>query len=592
MSQSRIITTPNSMSASGYDNTTSIRRQSGHLSPQQRVVDAAITGTRKRTRGTTMCKNIWGLQDGERIPILINQYGQPIGKNASRLGYFLGVLARKATYAPLQYEDWRLMPETHKTEMWNMVQEKFDINILAKPWVLTSLDNKWKNFKATVKREWTKRKIRDKRVCNDDWEWLLKFWNTDKAKKRESVAKDNRNSVPSAHTMGTKSYARTRAEMKQSRPDKSEPSRVEVYIQSHVRADGKPLNDKVAEIIAKLKDVMQSNTAPLDESGELDLLAQAMGKKKCKHNITYGLGSLHGTKNSRMSIVKEALVAKNNAEERERRVQEEMAKMMEKQEKILMLLQRSNPHINLNEIMDSTNQEDDDLTQGENYNDDLTHGGNYNDDDLTHGGNYNDDDLTHGGNYNDDDLTHGGNYNDDVQVEEGNNMGIGPLFPLTQSSPTTLQSQSQDVPNCILDTFLPLYRNLPPKASSSIPINKGTGQKHVRDPRMNEMDAVRDQQNELDTPSQEISFVILKSLQNPDHDVAKGCIMSKQSKTVVGDKELGEGFYEIFVEIPIKASEPLVRPYGSFQTIGDVVGQTIAWPSFFEFEIRATRNED
>ncbi|CAN1751953.1 hypothetical protein LINPERHAP1_LOCUS4512, partial [Linum perenne] len=57
--------------------------------------------------------------------------------------------------------------------------------------------------------------------------------------------------------------------------------------------------------------------------------------------------------------------------------------------------------------------------------------------------------------------------------------------------------------------------------------------------------------------------------------------MSKNSKDVVGDKELGEGFYEIFVEIPIKVNEPLVRPYGSFQTIGDAVGQTIAWPSFF-----------
>ncbi|CAN1226146.1 hypothetical protein LINPERPRIM_LOCUS2623 [Linum perenne] len=69
-----------------------------------------------------MCKEIWGLQDGERINILINQYGQPIGKNATRLGFFLGVLARKATYAPLRYEDWRLMPENHKNEMWNMVQ--------------------------------------------------------------------------------------------------------------------------------------------------------------------------------------------------------------------------------------------------------------------------------------------------------------------------------------------------------------------------------------------------------------------------------------------------------------------------------------
>ncbi|CAN1852206.1 hypothetical protein LINPERHAP1_LOCUS40557 [Linum perenne] len=260
-----------------------------------------------------------------------------------------------------------------------------------------------------MKRQWSKKNIRDKRVCNDDWEWLLEFWKTDKAKKREIVAKDNRNSVPSAHTMGTKIYARTRAEMKQSRPDKSEPSRVEVYIQSHVRADGKPLNDKVAEIIGKLKDDMHSNTGPLDESGELDLLAHAMGKKKCKHNISYGLGSLQGMKNSRMSIVKEVLVAKDNAEEREKRVQEEMAKMIEKQEKILMFLQKSNPHINLNEIMGSTNQ---------------------------------DDDLTQGGNYNDDDLTHGGNYNDDDHVEDGNNMGTGPLFPLTQSSPTTLESQS------------------------------------------------------------------------------------------------------------------------------------------------------
>ncbi|CAN1751952.1 hypothetical protein LINPERHAP1_LOCUS4512, partial [Linum perenne] len=88
---------------------------------------------------------------------------------------------------------------------------------------------------------------------------------------------------------------------------------------------------------------------------------------------------------------------------------------------------------------------------------------------------------------------------------------------------------------------------------------------------------VRGNINGFDTPYQEISYVILKSLQIPDVDVAKGSIMSKNSKDVVGDKELGEGFYEIFVEIPIKVNEPLVRPYGSFQTIGDAVGQTIAW---------------
>ncbi|CAN1158884.1 hypothetical protein LINPERHAP2_LOCUS22393 [Linum perenne] len=210
--------------------------------------------------------------------------------------------------------------------------------------------------KKTSLNYYYNKKIRDKRVCNDDWEWLLKFWPTDKAKKREIVGKTNRTGLPFAHTMGTKSYARTRAEMKQSRPDKSEPSRAEVYIQSHVRSDGKPLNDRVAEIIGKLRETMQSNSFTMNDSGKLDLLAQVMGKEKCKYDTTYGLGSIQGAKNSRMSIVKEALVAKTNAEDREKRLQEEMNKMMDKQEKILMFLQKSNPRINLDEVIGSQNQ--------------------------------------------------------------------------------------------------------------------------------------------------------------------------------------------------------------------------------------------
>ncbi|CAN0906028.1 hypothetical protein LINGRAHAP2_LOCUS23990 [Linum grandiflorum] len=77
-------------------------------------------------------------------------------------------------------------------------------------------------------------------------------------------------------------------------------------------------------------------------------------------------------------------------------------------------------------------------------------------------------------------------------------------------------------------------------------------------------------------------YVTLKSLQSDDVDVVKGAIISTNAKRLVGDKELGEGFYEIFIEVPMKMNEPLVRPYESFQTIGDVTRQTIvAWPSFF-----------
>ncbi|CAN1128982.1 hypothetical protein LINPERHAP2_LOCUS4958 [Linum perenne] len=85
--------------------------------------------------------------------------------------------------------------------------------------------------------------------------------------------------------------------------------------------------------------------------------------------------------------------------------------------------------------------------------------------------------------------------------------------------------------------------------------------------------------NVTDSPTQGLTYCYLKSLNHRDVDVAKGSIISKNPKTIVGDIELGGGFYEIFVEVPMKPDEPLVRPYGSFSVIGDVTGRTIAWPS-------------
>ncbi|CAN1135079.1 hypothetical protein LINPERHAP2_LOCUS8651, partial [Linum perenne] len=73
---------------------------------------------------------------------------------------------------------------------------------------------------------------------------------------------------------------------------------------------------------------------------------------------------------------------------------------------------------------------------------------------------------------------------------------------LIQSSPTRFESQSHDVPNIILDTFLPLYRNLPSKASSSLQKNKSNKEQYVTDHGINDLDMVRGNINGFDTPSQ------------------------------------------------------------------------------------------
>ena len=77
---------------------------------------------KKAKRGPTLCKDVWGLCDGSRLHVDLNSIGQPVGKNAIKLSSFLGSLARNGSYAPLNYEDWRLVPEQLKGNLWKMVE--------------------------------------------------------------------------------------------------------------------------------------------------------------------------------------------------------------------------------------------------------------------------------------------------------------------------------------------------------------------------------------------------------------------------------------------------------------------------------------
>ncbi|CAL1389969.1 unnamed protein product [Linum trigynum] len=123
----------------------------------------------------------------------------------------------------------------------------------------------------------------------------------------------------SAHTMGTKSYARFKEDM-----------------------------DKV-------KDKMQTQPPTAHDSfGPNDILSQVL-EDKPYYSRAYGLGHNWGNKNS---IVKNALEAKKNAEEKTQRVEEKLEKVLGQQEKILALLHKENPNLDLDEIIDSPNEND------------------------------------------------------------------------------------------------------------------------------------------------------------------------------------------------------------------------------------------
>jgi hypothetical protein len=64
-------------------------------------------GTKGRKR--RKLKAIWDLPTGKRIVVKSNDLDQPIGKEATHLGNFLGTIARNGSLCSLSYKDWRLL---------------------------------------------------------------------------------------------------------------------------------------------------------------------------------------------------------------------------------------------------------------------------------------------------------------------------------------------------------------------------------------------------------------------------------------------------------------------------------------------------
>nr|CAD1817791.1 unnamed protein product [Ananas comosus var. bracteatus] len=65
--------------------------------------------------------------------------------------------------------------------------------------------------------------------------------------------------------------------------------------------------------------------------------------------------------------------------------------------------------------------------------------------------------------------------------------------------------------------------------------------------------------------------VYLKSLRKPHKYIAQGSLFSTNPNTKIDGAELGSQCWEVQINVPIEPNEPLLRSYGSFQTIRNAV---------------------
>ncbi|XP_058088778.1 uncharacterized protein LOC131235582 [Magnolia sinica] len=79
--------------------------------------------------------------------------------------------------------------------------------------------------------------------------------------------------------------------------------------------------------------------------------------------------------------------------------------------------------------------------------------------------------------------------------------------------------------------------------------------------------------------AEDVIEVLLTSVARPGVTVAKGAVLSKDPLIKVGGQELGTDYWEVYVQVAMICQEALIRPYGRYKTIGDVVETSIAWPA-------------
>ncbi|GMI70634.1 hypothetical protein HRI_000732700 [Hibiscus trionum] len=298
---------------------------------------------KRRGRGSTRCRFLDDLAEGERIFVQINNVGHPVGPNAYKLSSFLGTVARNGHRAPLTFIHWRAMLDSYKEDMWEYVQTKFDIDPSGKSWVMKSIAKKWRDWKADLKAAYydslmtyeERLKVRDPRVVPEQWPSLISYWNSDKTKKRCARNKANRLKQTCVHSTGTKSYARICEEERNKRPDGKEPTRAELYILTHTRKNGQPVDETAAKLISKIREqeAKKQNTSQCSDESN-DTLCQVMGEEKGDCVETSGMGpnrtGIFGSRPSRAALVRMASEAKSSANEEVRKMAVKMEAMEEK----------------------------------------------------------------------------------------------------------------------------------------------------------------------------------------------------------------------------------------------------------------------
>ncbi|MQL98690.1 hypothetical protein Taro_031404 [Colocasia esculenta] len=179
------------------------------------VQEVVVEVSKKKHRGATKLSSVHGLDNGKRIVVQINELGQPVGEGGHSLKLFLGTISRLGDKMPIDAPTWRAMSATHKDDVWEYVQRKYDIPAYLKEWVMKDLDQKWRSWKYELRNKYFNPTLKqneqqippDPRVNAEQWARVVQTWSSNSWKRYSDINKKSKSHHKYFHCAGTKSFA-------------------------------------------------------------------------------------------------------------------------------------------------------------------------------------------------------------------------------------------------------------------------------------------------------------------------------------------------------------------------------------------------
>ncbi|KAL5561098.1 hypothetical protein UlMin_030845 [Ulmus minor] len=223
---------------------------------------------------------------GRRVSVQINERGQLVGRNATEMQSFIGVVAHQTV--PLAIRTWPTIAKELKNKIWEQIQAAYNLDPRMKKAILSSAGEKWRQFKSTLavdkilpNRDNSAILRRPLKVYNfisqKDWESFVDIRLSAKyMMHEEAVARVREKKYQ--YRLGRKGYANIEAEIQKSSGVTTEVEIHKLWKITHIKKNGEYANDVVQEITEKIDEIAQQQKKEfVTFSGANDILTAALG---------------------------------------------------------------------------------------------------------------------------------------------------------------------------------------------------------------------------------------------------------------------------------------------------------------------------